>query len=107
MCIVSNIGDTYRDSFPGRWPTVPIQPYPSQPVPFPDSTLIRSLQSEVSKTEFEALKKEVEELKKLLLAAKEYDKNTGQPDCHMDEKVEFIKKLAEYVGVDIKEVFGK
>ena len=95
MCVVSNIGDNYRDSFPDRWPSIPVYPntWPSK--------------SEVTKAEFEALKKEVEELKKLLLAAKEYDKKTGQPDCQMDEKVEFIKKLAEYVGVDINEVFKK
>ena len=59
----------------------------------------------VSREEFDALKKEMEELKKLLKAAKEYDEKTGQPDCHMDEKVELIKKIAELVGVDLKGIF--
>ena len=60
-----------------------------------------------SKEEFDALKKEVEELKQLLKAAKKFDEETGQPDCHMDDKVDFIKKLAEYVGVDLEDIFKK
>ena len=112
MCTVSNIGDGYRDNFPPRWPgivqpnTWPVQPtgvpYPTQPT---EKIFINT--SGVSKEEFEALKKEVEELKQLLKAAKKFDEETGQPDCHMDDKVEFIKKLAEYVGVDLEDIFKK
>ena len=109
MCTVSNIGDGYRDNFPPRWPNVPVWPqqptgvpYPPQPNIVPDPTVYAPL---VSKQEFDALKKEVEELKQLLKAAKKFDEETGQPDCHMDDKVEFIKKLAEYVGVDLEDIF--
>jgi hypothetical protein len=102
MCVVSNIGDNYRDNFAPRWPHVPVQPYmPTSPQPVVINT------SEVSKQEFEALKKEVEELKQLLKAAKKFDEETGQPDCHMDDKVDFIKKLAEFVGVDLEDIFKK
>lgn len=93
MCTVSMIGDGYRDQFPNRWPDL----YP------PGAEKLGS----VTRAEFEALKQEVEELKKLLLAAKEFDEKTGQPDCEIDEKVELIKKIAEMVGVDMDEVFGK
>ena len=115
MCTVSNIGDNYRDNFPPRWPgivhpnTWPAQPtgvpYPAQPG-IPGQPVVIDT-SGVSKQEFEALKKEVEELKQLLKAAKKFDEETGQPDCHMDDKVEFIKKLAEYVGVDLEDIFTK
>ena len=115
MCTVSNIGDGYRDNFPPRWPgivhpnTWPTQPtgvpYPSQPG-IPGQPVVIDT-SGVSKQEFEALKKEVEELKQLLKAAKKFDEETGQPDCHMDDKVDFIKKLAEYVGVDLEDIFKK
>lgn len=99
MCVVSNIGDNYRDNFQPRWPNVPIQPnyVPSQTRPL----------LPVSREEFEALKKEVEELKVLLKAAKKFDEQTNQPDCHMDDKVDFIKKLAQYVGVDLEDIFKK
>ena len=119
MCTVSNIGDGYRDNFAPRWPNVPVWPaqptgvpYPSQPsgvpVPvFPVGTPVPVFTPAVSKEEFEALKKEVEELKQLLKAAKKFDEETGQPDCHMDDKVDFIKKLAEYVGVDLEDIFKK
>ena len=59
----------------------------------------------VTFAEFFKLKAEVEELRRLLMAAKKFDEETKQPDCEMDEKVAFVKKLAEYVGVDMKEVF--
>jgi hypothetical protein len=120
MCTVSNIGDGYRDNFAPRWPNVPVWPahpsgvpvpvfptgvpYPPQPSIMPGQTVVTI---PVSKEEFEALKKEVEELKQLLKAAKKFDEETGQPDCHMDDKVEFIKKLAEYVGVDLEDIFKK
>jgi hypothetical protein len=115
MCTVSNIGDGYRDNFAPRWPGIlppngwPVQPtgvpYPAQPsIP---GQPVQVFTPAVSKEEFEALKKEVEELKQLLKAAKKFDEETGQPDCHMDDKVEFIKKLAEYVGVDLEDIFKK
>lgn len=43
--------------------------------------------------EFDALKREIEEMKKLLMKAKEYDERTGQPDCEMDDKVELLRKI--------------
>lgn len=91
MCTVSLVGDGWKDQFPQRWPQFN-----------PDSFKI----SEVSRMEFEALKREVEELRELLKAAKAFDKATGQPDCHMDDKVALIKKVAEMVGVDLGDVFG-
>lgn len=60
----------------------------------------------ISREEFEELRKEMEELKQLLLAAKAFDEATGQPDCEMDEKVELIRRVAELVGIDVDEVFG-
>lgn len=96
MCIVSAVGNNYRDTFPGR--------YHFWPYPTPQSPI--NIQG-VSQAEFDKLKKEVEELKELLKAAKKFDEATDQKDCEMDEKVEFIKKLAEFVGVDLGDVFGK
>jgi hypothetical protein len=95
MCMVSAVGDNWKDTYPNRYPTF----YP--PVTFPP------LQTGPTLAEFEALKKEVQELKIMLEAAKKFDEATGQKDCEMDEKVDLIKKVAEMVGVDLGEVFGK
>lgn len=105
MCVVSNIGNQYRQIFPDRWPNwTPPEPFmPMPPNTYPPLEPIKP--ADVSVDEFNALKKEIEELKKLLLAAKKFDEATGQPDCEMDEKVGFIKKLAELLDVDMKEVF--
>ncbi len=96
MCMVSNIGDGYGQTFPQNWPHfVPhVNPAPNV-----------IIQQGVSEAEFDALKQEVEQLKKLLQAAKDFDKATGQPHCEMDEKVKLIKAIAKLVGVDLGDVF--
>jgi hypothetical protein len=103
MCVVSNIGDQWRDAFPERYPWYPpYTPLPGIPNPYAPPVIIIP---GPTKEEFDALKKEVEALKELLKAAKKFDEETGQKNCEMDEKIDFIKKIAEFVGVDINEVF--
>jgi len=93
MCQVSNVGGGWQNDFPTRWPTI---------MP---GIAGGSGSLSVSRSEFDALKNEVLALRKLLEAAKEFDEQTGQPDCEVDEKVAFIKKIAEFVGVDMDKVF--
>lgn len=66
MCMVSNVGDGWSDKFPDNWPKW-----------FPPP---QSVPADISRSEFEALRDEVRELKKLLEAAKKFDVATGQPD---------------------------
>jgi len=96
MCTVSMIGDQWQRDFAPRFPQKP----PYDPIDLTDYKL-----PEISRAEFEELKEEMRELKKLLLAAKEYDEKTGQPDCEADDKVALIKAVAEAVGVDFDSVF--
>lgn len=91
MCTVSNIGDGWKEQFPIRYPN--IDPFKFTP-------------DQISRSEFEALKREVEGLRELLKAAKKFDQESGQPNCSMEEKVELIKQVAKVVGVDLHEVFG-
>lgn len=137
MCVVSAVGDEWGKRFPDRWPTfVPyvtpaVQPHevPHAFEPIQDDLktcnvcgfrrdakihiLFEASKSfefnpqSVSKKDFDALREEVKELRELLLAAKRFDEETGQPDCEMDEKVALIRRVAELVGVDVDEVFGK
>lgn len=107
MCLVSNVGDYWGKQFPEKWPQI-APAFPKQwhddPVSLP-SPPPHIIMPQVSREEFAALKKEVEELKKILLAAKRFDEATGQPHCHMDAKVALIKAVAHMVGVDMKDVF--
>lgn len=89
MCVVSMIADDWQQR--RIWP-------PGAGIAIPPAP-------EVPRWEFDALKREIEELKKLLLAAKKYDEATGQKDCEKEEKIAFLKRLAEMVGVDLSEVF--
>jgi len=86
MCVVSNIGNGFKQDWPTQWPHVdPLKP----------------IEPQVSREEFNQLKRQMEELKELLKAAKKYDEATGQPDCEQGDKVELILKLAEQLGVEI------
>jgi hypothetical protein len=113
MCVVSMVADHYRDRFRDegwdkyidlyRVPTqLPALPPPGYlPVP-PGFVPI----SEVSRAEFDELKKLVMEMRDLLKRAKEYDERNNEPHCETEEKVALIKKIADAVGVDLSEVFG-
>jgi len=96
MCVVSMIGDHYND----KWKDFnfdKINPYSTGPY----------IEPTVSKKEFDALKKEVQEMKQLLIKAKIYDEQNNEPNCEMEEKVALLKRVAEMVGVDLNEIFKK
>ena len=89
MCIVSMVGD----HFDQKW-------YPKT-----TTTSYTYNLNPVSREEFDALKKEVEEMKELLIMAKIIDEKTGQKDCEMEEKIATLKKVADLVGVDLSDIF--
>lgn len=88
MCLVSAVGDNFKEQLPKSYPDW------------------QNLLGSPNRSEFDALKREVQELKKVLEAAKKFDEVTGQKDCEMDDKVALIKKVAEMVGVDLGNVFN-
>lgn len=90
MCTVSNMGDHYHN----KW---------NEPL---NQGYFANL-AQVSRSEFEALKKEVEEMKQILKIAKDFDDKTNQPHCEQESKIETLKKVAEIFGVDLTEIFGK
>ena len=90
MCAISVLMDDYRDNFPTRWPDV----LPACPLHIPSKDM-------------QNLTQELREFKKLLLHAKDFDEITGQLDCEMDEKISFIKEIADALGVDMDDVFAK
>lgn len=93
MCVSSMIMDHYQD----KW-TNPLNPlFPLAPSPIPP----------VSKEDFDALKRDVEEMKALLKRAVDYDKRNNEPECEMAEKVALVRKVAEMVGVTLDDVLGK
>ncbi len=105
MCVVSFIGKHYED----KWnPYNPGSPFttPNQ-APYQATTTTGSfiLKPEITKAEFDALKKEVEDMKALLKKAKIYDEVNNEPNCEMESKVAFLKQVAAYVGIDLEDVF--
>ena len=109
MCVVSFIGDHYREKWdPYKDIINPFQPL--EPIPAIDPIDLNKIfypEPEVSKAEFEKLKKEVEELKILLKKAKIYDEVNNEPDCEIEEKMDFLRKVAALVNIDLDDVFDK
>lgn len=96
MCTYSMIGDYYRDRV---WPQHPYAPsYPVQPI----TTIIGG----ISREEFEELRKEVQELAKLVKAAKQFDEAVGCPDCEADEKVKLVQELLDAFGLSVDDLSG-
>lgn len=105
------IGDHYRDRWQDRpwWPGIvpPVWPSPPQPVyPIiqPPQTVVFTPVPEISRKEFDDLKREVTEMKELLKRAKKYDEDSGQRDCEIDEKMDLLRKVAKLVGVSLDDV---
>jgi hypothetical protein len=88
MCSVSNIGDQYNQRYQNQF-----------------GSGLGGL-SAISRLEFDSLRIEVQQLKELLLKAKELDRKEGNPDCEMEAKVAILRKVAEAVGVNLDDVFG-
>lgn len=92
MCVVSMIADHYQEKW--QWPTIPNQTV----IPLP---------SPVTKEEFDTLKKDVLEMKELLKKAKAYDEKNNEPDCEIADKVDFLKKVAKLVGINLDDILTK
>jgi hypothetical protein len=92
MCSVSMVGDYYG------------QKWGIQPGLGGGLGGLGGLGSAPTMADFEALKREVMDMKELLKRAIDYDKKTGQPDCHLEEKLVVLRKVAELVGVSLEDI---
>lgn len=99
MCVVSMIGDHYQYHLPKRYPWID-----GQGLPFTNPATALSV---VSREEFDALKRDVEEMKEMLKRAKEYDDRNGEPDCEVDEKINLLRKVAKLVGIDLDDALKR
>lgn len=110
MCAVSMIGDHYSDRFRERWPQV--DPWPLLPQPYAPSDpadIQKKMQEllgpkQITREEFDQLKREVLEMKELLRKAKAYDEAKGEPDCELESKLAVLRKVAALVGVNLDDV---
>lgn len=94
MCAVSMIMDNQYDNWRYRFPQpvipmAPQQPYypPSVPSAIPTPNIPTA--------------QEIEEFRKLLERAREYDKKHNEPDCEMEEKRQKLLDLADALGIKI------
>lgn len=86
MCVYSVITDWKYDEWFKR--------YIPQPLP-------RPLPPIVEEPKPLPTQEEIDEFRRLLEKAREYDKKMNQPDCELEEKRQKIRKLAEELGVNV------
>src|SRR5687768_2146887 len=100
MCTVSMIMDHYRDKWtqPPYWPQQPYFP----PPPTKEIDIDMGKIAEFLKPKPPAITpEEIEEFRRLLDRAREYDKRNNEPDCELDEKRQAVKAIAKQLGVEI------
>lgn len=108
MCVVSNVGDYWKNTNPNErhpWVSIPAVMPIAQPMPNVSLPNVTRIVEYATKDDIEKLRKEMTELRELLTAAKKFDEAQGEPDCEMDEKVALIKMFAKAVGVDMSQIF--
>lgn len=103
MCTVSMIGDHFSDKwkqpdYTDLFKKINENQYQS---PFPAVT---RQEHDALKIQVEQLKKEVEEMTLLLKRAIEYDKKNNEPQCEIEEKIRLLKEVAKMVGVDLEAI---
>lgn len=88
MCVVSMIMDHYGDEWQRRYRQWPILPMPGINYPIPPAPPAPS-------------QAELDEFRRLLERAREYDKRNNEPDCEMADKKRKLLDLAKKLGVNI------
>jgi hypothetical protein len=119
MCVVSNIGDSighvpwenpHKKTNPWETPPSPYKddwwPYvkPNDIITIPEAPEMPSFDadSDLIRLQVKAVKEWLKKIDKILIAARDFDEATGQPDCETDEKMAKLKELADAFGVDMK-----
>jgi hypothetical protein len=111
MCVVSMVIGEYTK----KWEpfTLPLPPYspviaphsPPEPSPMPDLPTVPTppwLNPPTTSTALPTLTTaEIEFLRKMIAAAREYDDKNNEPKCEDEEKKKLLKELAAKLGVEI------
>ncbi len=107
MCSVSMIANHYDGKF-DEWKRVIGPTYPTPYPPYdPGRSVGGSAFNPISRGEFEALQREVREMKELLTKALEYDKMTNQAECSNEDKLDRLEKIAKFAGIDCDDLFNE
>lgn len=112
MCVVSMVITDQTDRWGRRinWPEPYVWPNtePAEPRDYAEQQ--RRLQDWFNSANKPApptiTKEEVEEFRRLLERAREYDKLHQQPHCESEDKKKLLKQLADILGIDISFVEG-
>lgn len=110
MCVYSMVIDYQRKHIHDyyQWVEPYIYPGVTPAVPAPwvvtPGSITPGSPNGPTQEDFDKLRNELEAMKKLLRAAEKFDSATGQPECESDEKVAFLKKLADLLDIDLSDV---
>lgn len=94
MCSVSMIMDWKDDEWRRRYFSIPTP----VPLPFPVYPPEKWQPTPAAPM---PTQEEIDEFRRLLDRAREYDRKNNEPDCELEEKRQKLRDLAETLGVEI------
>jgi len=108
MCVVSMIMDHYGDEW-GRRPrypyTTPNWPIDNNQAPL-DMDKIKDALDKINKPNVNPITdEEIQEFRRLLDRAREYDRRNNEPNCEIEEKKQKLRDLAKELGIADKLAF--
>lgn len=92
MCVVSMVMDDYTD----RW-----KRYIPTPVPVPFTPFVPSIPYIPPQPVRPITQEEVDDFRRLLERATEYDRRNNEPACESADKKRVLKDLATLLGIDV------
>lgn len=101
MCVVSAVGDYWKRDFEKKYPDV-FETITTWPIVNGAQQI--DISGLATKDDIEQIRKELTALKDLLKAAIKFDEEADQPHCENEDKIALIKKVADMVGVDLKDL---
>lgn len=101
MCVVSMIMDHYGDEWDRRPNWYPVSPvWPAEPAD------LQKIMDQLNEPKVKPITdEEIEEFRRLLARAREYDKRNNEPNCEMEEKKQKLRALAKELGIADKLAF--
>lgn len=102
MCVYSMIADHYIEKWEPRRRD-PFYPHPQEPI-YPQRQNEYDIEriNELLKPKPPAITpEEIEEFRRLLERAREYDKRNNEPACELESKKDTLRRIAKELGVEI------
>lgn len=105
MCVMSMVSDYEIDKW-RQWASPVSPPNTTTPIVIQNGDPKKlEIQIENLNKNFEELRKDFLDFKKLILKAIDYDERNNEPECEVEDKVRLIKEIAGRLNIDVSDIW--